>query len=568
MARALKWLLIISALMLLGGLGLVALTLVSAPSVSPTSILHVRFAGPLRETADPNLLTFLENEETLTLAQVTDSIRRAAKDDRIVGLILDVRAPVLALSDIQAIEAAMTTFRDSEKWNVAFIETAGEFNRGDGPYALATTADKIYLSPPGDIGLTGLRAEVPFVKGTLEKLKVGAYVEKRYEYKNAPNTFTETRMTREHKEALKAVIDDMQEDIAQQIAARRGVPIETVSEWYASGPQMAQEAVGRGLVDGLGYWDEVIAEAERVAGRDDALFEVKQYAETGELHNRGPEVALIYADGEVTRGESTGGDSPTMGSDTVTEAFRAARKEKVKGVLLRINSPGGSYVASDLIRREVEVTRAQGIPVVASMGGLAASGGYFVAMGANSIVAEPSTITGSIGVFSASMATRTFFEHWLGITFDSYDAAPNAGFFQNLDLPNEATKKRVAAFLDRIYDDFVSKAALGRDMSHEEVDKVAHGRIWSGRAAVSLGLVDELGDTEVALTSLKKLMELPADADVTLKVFPKAKSPFAALARALSTSTRVLALVSTLERLATSGDNAATLRLPWLMNIR
>ena len=568
MARALKWIFLASFLVLLLCIGLVVLALASGPAVSPASILHVRFSGPLRESVEPSLFSVLKGDESLALSTVTDSIRRAAKDERVVGLILDVRASEFSLSDIQAIEAAMVTFRESDKWNAAFLETAGEFNRGDAPFALAACADKICLSPPGDVSLTGLRAEVPFIKGTLDRLKIGTYVEKRYEYKNAPNTFTETRMTPEHREALKAVVDDMQEDLLLHIAERRRVPVETAHEWYAAGPQMAHEAVGRGLVDQLGYWDEVLAEAEKVAGRDDALLDVKEYARSGELHPRGPKVALIVADGEVMRGESSGGDSPSIGSDTLTEAFRDARKDNVKGILLRINSPGGSYVASDLIRREVEITRAAGIPVVVSMGDLAASGGYFMAMAANRIVAEPSTITGSIGVFAASISTRVALQHWLGITIDTYDAAPHASFFQALDLPRESDRRRIGQFLDRIYDDFTSKAAHGRDMTPDALDKIAHGRIWSGRAALKLGLVDELGDTEAALDSLKELIDLKPDAEVTLKLFPKPESPFATLARLVNISTRLYGFIRTLERLRAEVDDGASLRLPWLLNIR
>ncbi|MBI5507414.1 MAG: S49 family peptidase [Deltaproteobacteria bacterium] len=567
MARALKWFLLLSFISLVSGFVLIALALVIGPGVPQKSVLHLRFAGRLRETAEPDLFSMLKTDKPVSLATVTDSVRRAAHDDRVVGLILDVRAPEVGMTDVQAIAQAMETFRAAGKWNVGFLETAGEFDRGDAAYGLATAADTVVLSPPGDVNLVGLRAEVPFLKGTLERLRLQVHVDKRYEFKNAPNSLTESKMTAPHREALRALVDDIQEDLTLHLATRRKVPVETVAEWYAAGPFTADEAAKKGLVDQLGYFDSVLAEAEKVAGREQPLIELGAYAASGQLHHRGPEVALIYADGEIMRGESGGGDSPTAGSDTLTQAFRDARQAEVKGVLFRINSPGGSYVASDLVRREIEVTRAAGVPVVVSMGSLAASGGYFMAIGADRIFAESATITGSIGVFAVSLGARAFFEHWLGVTFDSYDATPNADFFSQLDPPAAARKARMGTFLDRIYEDFVTKTAAGRNLAHDAVDKVAHGRVWSGRAAKRLGLVDEVGDSEAALTALKGLIGVGADAEVSLQVFPKPKSPLALLSEILDESARVLAWSKSGARLASEVGAGPMLRMPWIFDV-
>ncbi len=561
MARVLKWFLLASFLMMVVMGGFVVWALVQGPRVASHSVLLLRFDGDVRERVEPTFWNLLKDDKAVSLKHVVDSLRRAADDPRIVGVLLDIRNPVISLADIQAIEAAMATFRASEKWNAAFLETAGEGDRGDAAYALAVTADEVVLAPSGDINLVGLRAEVPFIRGTLDRLKIRAYVEKRSEYKNAANTFTETQMTAPHREALKSVIDDLQRDEIAHLAARRNVSLEVVQGWLADGPLGAADAAERKLVDRLAYWDELLVEAQKEAGRDEPFLELSAYAKNGGRFEHGPKLALVLGDGEIHRGESAGQSEGDMGSDTLTDAFRQARDEGVKGVLFRVNSPGGSYIASDLIRREVQVTREAGIPVVVSMGSYAASGGYFVAMGANKIVAQPATITGSIGVFQAAFITREALNHWLGITFDTYEAAPNAGFFSWLDPPTDDRKERLKRSIDRIYQDFVTKAAEARGVTPEALDKMAHGRIWSGRQAKELGLVDELGDTEVALDILKGLAGLPAKGNVTLKVYPEPESPFAELSRLMSESAHLRETLKTVNRL-TSGVADQALRTP------
>ncbi|MEE8409498.1 MAG: S49 family peptidase, partial [Myxococcota bacterium] len=374
--------------------------------------------------------------------------------------------------------------------------------------------------------------------------------------------FTHTAMSKEHREALTSLVDDLQQTLLEHISARRQVTLDVTRDWVATGPHLGGAAMTAGLVDRLAYWDEVLAEAEKVAGRDDPLLELDAYSKSGELHDEGPTVALIYGDGQVIRGESSGGGSPTMGSDSVTEAFRDARKEEVEGVLFRVDSPGGSYVASDVIRREVEVTRDAGIPVVVSMGNVAASGGYFVAMDADRIVAQTGTITGSIGVFVGSVSLRRFWEHWLGITFDDYQSAPHAAFFSSLDPPSDETKARIGTFLDRVYDDFVTKAAAGRGMPREELETLARGRVWSGRAAKANGLIDEVGGMEKSLDLLKEVMGVDADQDVTLEIFPKPKTTFELIGEQFGAAIRMVRLIEKGHRLVlqlTSGGGVLSL---------
>lgn len=564
MARLIKWLIVGSGALMLLLFLLVLVLAIAGPMVSRNSILIVDLDGELRETPEDDLLSAITGDHAMTLRGLTDAIRGAAEDERIAGLLVRIKNPVVGVAQLQEIEEAMATFRATGKWNAAHLATAGEFSRGDGAYALAACADRVLLSPPGDINLVGLQTDVPFLKGLFEKLRIGVHFDKRYEYKNAANTFTHDKMTEAHREAAAALVDDLEQSLLEQIAARRHVTIDVAKEWVATGPHLGSAALEAGLVDALAYWDEALAEAEVVAGRGDPFVELGTYASRVERHDSGPRVALIYGAGTVVNGESEGGGNPQMGAYTVSEAFRDAREAEVEGVLFRVDSPGGSYVASDVIRREVEVTRDAGIPVVVSMGNVAASGGYFVAMDADKIIAQTGTITGSIGVFAGSWSTREFWKHWLGVTFDGYQSAPNADFFDWLDPPDAEDKARVSSFLDRVYEDFVTKAAAGRSMTPEKLEPLARGRVWSGRAAKEQGLVDEIGGMERALEVLKEAIGVPTDRDVTLVVYPKPKTTFELLNEQLNAAVRLTRMAQRGVQIAEQmRPGRATLRL-WL----
>lgn len=497
---------------------------VAAKGVRSRTIIRVTLSESLPETPGGSPFQLLSGTPQLTLRGASEALRRAAKDERVAGVVIDVRDPQIGLAQIQELESAMAEVRAAGKWNVAFVETAGEFSRGTGAYALAVMADHITLAPPGEVNLLGLQADVPFLRGTLRKLDLQAHFEKRYAYKNAADTFTQDNFTPEHREAMQSLLGDLAKDITEHIAARRNKTPAEVQEWLNDAPFDAKRAQEAGVVDELCYWDCVDARAKEKAGRDDPFLDLQQYAHRVLDDGSGPTFALIVAEGAIHRGESTQGVTQSVGSDTIAEAFASARKEKVKGVLFRVSSPGGSYIASDVIRREVALTRQAGIPVVVSMGDMAASGGYFVAMQADHIVAMPSTITGSIGVYAGQFATRDFFNRWLGITFDSVRTHPSAGLYSGLDLPKGAHLAHINRALDRIYADFVTKAAEGRNKSYNEMHKVAQGRVWSGRRALELGLVDELGGFEIALRRLKEKAGVAAEQSVSLEVFPPPKT--------------------------------------------
>ena len=507
--------------------GLVIASIISAiigPSVPDDSILRVTFDGDLSDASSDDLASTLTGEPQVTLHDVTFGIRAAAEDPKILGLVLDVHSPQLSMAQVQDIAAAMEDYRQSGKWSVSFLETAGEFSRGDGNYALAICADEVILAPPGEVNLLGLSITVPFIRGALDKLRIHPFVEKRHDYKNAANTFTETKFTGAHQEATKNLVEDLQVEHMAHIAARRSITPEIVQGWFAKGTHSAQEALDAKMVDTLAYWDAVEERIKQIAKRDDPWIDLGRYQKIRKQSETEHTMAMILGEGQIVRDRDSGLSSDAMASGTITQAFRDARRDGVKGVLFRINSPGGSYIASDLIRREVELTRQAGIPVVVSMGSLAASGGYFVAMEADKIVAQPSTLTGSIGVFAGRFAMRDFFAQ-IGVTFDSYKASTGGGTFDWLDPPNEESKIMMAAALDRIYDDFVTKAAKGRALSKEALHAVAQGRVWSGKAALEHKLVDALGGTKVAALELKKLANLNPQETVAFAIYPKPKTP-------------------------------------------
>ncbi|WP_229690901.1 signal peptide peptidase SppA, partial [Sphaerisporangium melleum] len=418
---------------------------------------------------------------------------------------------------------AVVRFRAAGKLTVAFAETFGEFGAGTVPYYLATAFEKVYLQPSGDVGLTGVSLEQRFVKNALAKVGVDYQIGQRHEYKTAANTFTHDHMTEAHRESLTRIADSVVEQIVAGIAEGRRLAPERVRELIDGGPFLGAEAVHAGLVDRLAYRDEVYDE---VRDEGDHLLFIGRYAK-GVLPKKLPHpgervVALIHGTGQIRLGRS--GRSPlggggAMGSDTIAAAIRAARRDDaVKAIVFRVDSPGGSYVASDVVWREVVLARKAGKPVVVSMGDLAASGGYFVAMAADVIVAQPGTLTGSIGVFGGKPSLGGLLER-LGITSESVDVGANSGMFSSSRAFSEQQWERVNAWLDRVYDDFVGKVAQGRGVDREQAHELARGRVWTGADAHAHGLVDELGGLEDALAIARDRAGLPKDA--TVRAYPR-----------------------------------------------
>jgi protease IV len=507
------------------------------------------------------------------LRMVVEHLRRAGQDRRVRALVAKVGGSqsALAPAGAQELREAVQAFRTHGKLAVAWAETFGEFGKGSVAYSLATAFDEIWLQPSGDLCLTGIAAEVPFLRDALDKVGITPQIAQRHEYKNAANTFTERGFTPAHREATEHLVQSVTDQLVTGIAEDRNLDPDDVRALLDRAPLFATEALEAGLVDRLGYRDQVYAAVRDHAGPDATLQYVSRYRRSkltgvSQRMTRKPPgaLALVHVTGPIHLGRS--GRSPfaraSAGSDTVTSALRSAAKaQDVKGIVLRVTSPGGSYVASDAIWRQVALTRQAGKPVVVSMGDVAASGGYFVSMGADAIVAPPATITGSIGVISGKPVVDELLGR-LGIGHEAVAGARHGLMFSPLQGFSDDEWERLAAWLDRIYDDFVTKVADGRRLAAGRVSEIARGRVWTGADARQNGLVDELGGLGVAVEVAKERVGLPPSAEPQLRVYPHV--PLAARLRPPQSSEDQAAATTRirLDGWGTFADLAAALDLP------
>ncbi|MBZ5658530.1 MAG: signal peptide peptidase SppA [Acidobacteriia bacterium] len=527
-----RFLAILGALWLIGLVIMVVAIIGSKGTVPSKTIIEANLEQSFLENAPDTPAAKFMLKERFTLRDVVDAIDRGANDDRVVGMVAKIGAAPMGTAQVQEIREAVERFRAHKKFAVAYAETFGEFGPGNGSYYLATAFDQIYLQPSGDIGLTGIIMESPFIKGTLSKLGVTFRGDHRYEYKNAMNTFTETKYTAPHKEAMSAIMNSWFNQMKDGICQARQIAPDKFQALVDAGPYLGQEAVTAKLVDGVAYRDEVYGKVKSRAEGAELLYLEKYLDRAGRPHEHGKTVALVFGVGGVTRGKSDYDPvqgSQNMGSDTVASAIRAAVADKdVKAILFRVDSPGGSYVASDTIWREVVNARKAGKPVIVSMGDLAGSGGYFVAMAADKIVAQPGTITASIGVLGGKMLTSGLWDK-VGLSWDEVHQGASATMFTGTHDYTPAEWARFQAWLDRVYVDFTGKVAEGRRLPKEKVLEIAKGRIWSGQDAKNLGLVDELGGYDTALKLAKKAAGIPESDEVKVVVYPRPKTLFEAL---------------------------------------
>src|SRR5271165_78330 len=528
-----------STVLLVGGVLLVMGGLKPAVTPLPAKIiLTADLTRGLPEGAsEDSLLRLLVGGKT-TLRDFLDALEAAGGDPRVKMLLARVGDDDLGLAKTQEVRDAIAAFRAKGKLALAFADSFGEFGPGTRPYYLATAFDEIWLQPMGNVGLTGLYAESPFLKGTLDILGIVPEFDHREEYKTAMNLLTETKMTPAHREEVEALLISVAGQVIRGIAQGRKLPEAEVRGAIDRGPLLAAEAVEAKLVDRLGYRDEVMAHARARAGSGAEVISLANYLDRiGRPHREGSTIALIYGSGLVVRGGGAANPltgSSVMAATELTRAFRAAvRDPAVRAILFRVDSPGGSAVASETIWREVVFARERGKPVIVSMGDVAGSGGYYVAAAADKIVAEPATLTGSIGVLAGKLVVADLLKK-IGVSTDSAQIGANAAMFSPTIPFSAVAHSRLEAFLDETYKGFKDHVATGRHMSQEEVETVAKGRVWSGEDAKAHGLIDELGGYEVALRLAKAAADLPPEAPFTLTVFPREEGPAELLYNRLS----------------------------------
>ncbi|MCU0443516.1 MAG: signal peptide peptidase SppA [Microscillaceae bacterium] len=494
--------------------------------IADNSVLRLNLNRPILErTVDNpfNDLPISDQSSGIGLVELKAAIRKAKNDSKIKGIYLEVSMIQAGFATIEDIRNALIDFKTSKKFVYAYSEFMTE-----GAYYLASVADKIYLNPAGGLEFNGLASTLTFFRGAMEKLEIKPEIFRVGEFKSAVEPFLLDKMSDANRKQYEELLNSVYGFYLANVAKSRQIELSEltrISKEYLA--QTPKDALKYRLVTHLAYYDEVEAEMKKnlkLKEKDDIEFvSFKTYdkaPDTEKLGNYDNRIAVIVGEGEIFSGKSS---DNTIGSETIAAEIRKARQDKkVKAIVLRINSPGGSALASDVMWREVMLAK-KVKPVIASMSDVAASGGYYMAMACDAIVAQPNTITGSIGVFGVLFNTKDFFKNKLGITYDQVET----GEYSNLANPNfemnEQERKMVQTAINQIYDDFTGKAAQGRKMPLDSLKKIAGGRVWSGISAKKLGLVDALGNLEDAVKLAAQKAKLK-EGDYRLRYYPTQKT--------------------------------------------
>ena len=552
----------------IAGFALLYLLLGREPAVPAHSMLVLRVGGDLAEVSPNDVFGYLRGQRTPTVRAIVDDLRKARVDARVSAVLLKptgFESPFWG--KVQEIRDAVVDFKKSGKPVYAYLEYGG-----DREYYLATAADKVFLMPASPLDLHGVATYQLFLRGTLDK--IGAYPDLHHigDYKTAVNTFTEKGYTPAHKEMDQALNRDLYEQLVRGIADGRKKNEADVRALLDDGPFLPEDALRAGLVDDVKYEDQVedALHASR-PGSNDRRIDGDDYARVSNTSlglNRGPRIAVIYAAGAITGGKS-GFDplnGPTAGSETLIEYIHQARRDSsLRAIVLRIDSPGGSATASDAIWRALTILKKERAdrPIVASMSDLAASGGYYIAMPAHVIVAEPSTLTGSIGIFGGKIVTGGVYEK-LGAHIQSTSIGRHAEINSPARPYNPDELKKLQEQLQAFYDQFVEKAAESRHSMPEKIDQLAQGRVWTGLQAKQNGLVDALGGLERAIALAKQRAKIAADSEVELVIYPPRKSFYEILTDQFGAAGDQMAAGAWLSANLTSGEMEAlrTIRGP------
>lgn len=481
------------------------------------AVLELDLARGVLDLRPQSPLQALQVLNATTMASLREALTAAVKDDRVKGLIVHAAGTEIPVSLLDEIALEIERF-GQHKPTVAWSESFGELSPSLAMYKLATAANAIWVQPSGMLSIDGYMSQILLLKGGLEKLDVTPEFGQRKEYKTAADTYAADEVTDAHREMMASLVGNMVDDAVTTIATRRGIEEGFVREAIESAPLSAQRALEVGLIDHIGYRDEVYDSVLDAWGAErDQLRFVNRYQTKPDIARalstrKRKKIGVVPVRGPIVTGRgSTGLGGSTVGSDVVDEHLRAAlRDDDVVAVVLDIDSPGGSAVASDFIWRTVHHVRESGRPVVARMGSVAASGGYYVAMGADEIVALPSTLTGSIGVLGGKMVTQGLYEK-LGLKREAVAGTSNPPMMNSVERFSEEDWRRLNEWLDRVYVEFTSKAAEDRGMDYERLESLAHGRVWTGAQALEHGLVDHLGSRRLAHERAAELAKVDID---------------------------------------------------------
>jgi protease-4 len=488
------------------------------PGRRPQTLLELDLTELLVAPEPDDPIARLRSRGRRLLRPTLRALHEAAEDRHVVGLIAKVGG-IWPWATMQELRRGVRAFAESGKPTLAWVETFGELgSRGMAAYVLATAFGELWLQPGGEVGLLGVGIETPFVRGTLDKLGIEPEFEQRHEYKNAVDVLVRKEFTAAHREALERLTESVFNDAVETISDARGLTHDQVRELINTGPRTAPEAQAAGLVDKLGFRDQAYsAMRARTGGRPELLFadRWRPHRKIAPPRHRRDHVALVEVRGGIANGRTRRNPlGRQAGSDTVSAQLRAAHdNDRAQAVVMHVDSPGGSAVASEVIWREVRRLREAGKTVVVSMGELAASGGYYIACPAEVIVALPATLTGSIGVYGGKLVVDSLLGR-LGVTTGTVQQGAHALMYSPRRGFSEDERARFAATIDTIYDEFVGKVAEGRRRPVADIEAIARGRVWTGRDALEMGLVDELGGLRDAVRIARERANLPEDAPV------------------------------------------------------
>jgi protease IV len=524
----------LAVLMSFTGLLVMYLLVARGPSVPDAATLVLRPGGELQELPPNDVVGQVLGSNVTTVRAFVENLRKASRDPRIKSVLLIPATLSLPYwAKVQELRDAVLEFRKSGKTVTAFLEYGG-----DREYYLASAADRVYLLPTSPLDLTGVASYEIFLRGALDK--VGAYPDflRIGDYKTAPSQLTETGFTSAHREMAESLNQDMYEQLVRGVAQARKKNEPDVRALFDRGPFVPEEALRTGLVDDLAYEDQLddrvpeLRDGSRAIRRIEGDDYQRIRAESVGIRP-GARIAVLYAVGAIVSGKSAFDplNGPLVGSDTMVEQIRAVRGDaSIKAIIVRIDSPGGSSIASDVIWRELMITRDEkpSRPLVTSMSDLAASGGYYIAMPGQVIVAEPATLTGSIGIYTGKIALGGAMTK-IGVTTGTVKSGANADIYSPFAPFSMAQRAKLQEFNQGFYDNFVEKVAESRKSTPERIDAVAQGRVWTGEQAMAHGLVDALGGLDTAVAIAKQRANIDVSEDVELVVYPPRRSLYEAL---------------------------------------
>ncbi|MBX9804346.1 MAG: signal peptide peptidase SppA [Alphaproteobacteria bacterium] len=498
------------------------------PSASPTEaiVLNLSLGDRLAEQPSNLGISSLVLGRPLSVYTVVSGIIQATKDKNVSGILLTLEGNGLQIATIQEIRAALKNFKAAGKFIYTYTDTFGELSNATKSYYLAAISSKIWVMPMGSFNINGLFFEAPFAKKALEDLKIRPQVGRREEYKGFIESLTESDFTGPHKENMQRILNSLAGQIIADVAADRGLEIEEVKGLINTAPHTLKEALKTKMIDEIGYKDQVKESIAKLTGKKPIYYDFEAYAQGIPDFSKGEKIAIVYAEGTIARGKAV--QNPLM-DDAMIDAVEVAKiiresgeNKDIKAIILRIDSGGGNPIASDLINREVSRLKTKK-PVIASMADAAASGGYYIASNARKIVAQPATITGSIGVFSGKLVTQEFWDHY-GVHWGDVSYGTNAAMWSTSTVFSDEGKKKFERHLDHVYTTFQEQVVKGRGLDPEKVHQIAKGQIWTGLEAKENGLVDAIGGLMMAIDIAKKEAGIAADAPVTLLQLPAPKS--------------------------------------------